>query len=103
MCRAFKKALKDGTIDDRWEEISDHHVFTFKGFPCGVMCVSRYLDGKKKRYELHLNTSKLNECAEVDTDAIITGFDYEHTAGKIKMKFIIDDAHMVGYNVKFVD
>lgn len=103
MCRAFKKAMKDGTIDERWDEICDHHVFTFRGFPYGVLCVSRYVDGRKKRYELHLNTLKLNECAEVSVDTVITGFDYEHTAGRIKLKFQIDDEHEVCYNVKFMD
>lgn len=103
MCRTFKKALKDGTTDEHWDEIYDHHVFTFKGFPYGVLCVSRYLDGRKKRYELHLNTNKLNECAEVETDIAISGFDYEHTAGKIKLRFIIDESHQVNYVVRFVD
>lgn len=103
LCRAFKKAIKDGTVDERWDEIYNHHVFTFKGFPHGVFCVSRYVDGRKKRYELHLNTLNLNECAEVSIDTVITGFDYEHTVGKIRLIFTVDDSHEVCYLVKFVD
>lgn len=96
LCRAFKKALKDGTVDERWDEVGDHHIFTFRNLKPAVVCVSRYVEGRKLRYELHMHT-----ISEVELNIRIYGFDYEHRSGKLKLRFDAGDDHEISFERDF--
>lgn len=92
LCRAFKKAMKDGTVDDKWDEIGDHYVYTFRNLKPAVACVTRYEEGRKKKYELHLHTE-----SDIELDVSIVGFDYEHRGSILKLIFDTTDGHKVSF------